>query len=489
MVTKHLEPLVRCVSRRASAHPDKPAVVCGEVSISYAQLWLASCRGSAWLERRHVSAGDRVLLTAHATDPWFAAAYLATHLAGAIAVPLDAKAAAGTIASVVRQTEPVLALAGELLGEFRATAAGSGDFAMPGGREPDPDTPADILFTTGSTGEPKGVLLTHRNITAAARNMIEFVGNAGTDREVVTVPLSHSFGLGRLRANLIAGGTLILVPGLSFPALVFRALEVHRATGLACVPAGVAVLLRQGDRLGDFADQLGYMELGSAPMEAPQRRELMRLLSHTRICMHYGLTEASRSAFIEFHAGRQHLDSIGRPAPNVSIRVRDEARNPVPAGTTGHIQVSGETVMSGYWRDAERTAAVLGEDGWLDTGDLGHFDGDGYLYLDGRGDDLINVGGRKVFPAAVELAAAQFPAVAESACIALPDPQRILGEVPVLYVVPADSGSVDGAALIRFLAGRIEAHAVPVAVHLVTELPKTGSGKLLRSVLRARASG
>jgi long-chain acyl-CoA synthetase len=415
--------------------------------------------------------------------------YLGIHLAGGIAAPIDGRAPTALRREVEDRLAPVLVIAEQKLAEFRSFA----QRPVEGPDHPPQEAPsegdvADILFTTGSTGRPKGVVLTHRNIVSATANIVAFIGSGPEDREVVTLPLSHSFGLGRLRCTLTTGATLILAPGLTFPAVTFDLLSRYRATGPACVPTGVALLLKWGrSRLAEAGETLRYVEIGSAPMPLSTKRELMELLPGTRICMHYGLTEASRSTFLEFHADAAHLESIGKPSPNVAIRIRSDAGEACPTGRTGRLQVRSETVMKEYWRDPEGTRRVCLEDGWLDTGDLGHVDEAGYVHLDARSEDVINVGGKKVYPATVEGAAAEFPGVLESACIGVPDPRGLTGDTPVLYVVESAPGSLDPHALLAHLAARLESHAVPSALRLASSLPKTSSGKLLRSALREAA--
>lgn len=484
-----------CVAEAAGLHasstPDKPALICSGQTLSYGQLWRCAQAVARWLtEARGLSRGDRVVMAANAKDPWFAPTYLGTHLAGAVAVPLDSRISESSRQFVLNRVAPALDLAGRDLDDLRtvlveaSTASAVPQFT---GAALGSEDVADIMFTSGSTGMPKGVVLTHGNIKASATNINAFIGNGAADREVVTLPLSHSFGLGRLRCNLLAGGTVILVPGLTFPAVTFDALARHRATGLASVPAGFALMLRVGgDKLAACAEHLAYIEIGSASMDHRHKRELMRLLPRTRICMHYGLTEASRSAFIEFHRDANHLDSIGRPTPNVSIVVADVAGNPLPAGETGQIRIRAATVMKEYWRDPARTAAALKDDGWLDTGDQGHFDADGYLHFEGRGDDLINVGGRKVYPLEVEVVGEAIDGVAECACVAAPDPDQLLGEVPALYLVLRDGAQLEARQVIDAMRGKLSPYAVPRLVRFVPELPRTDSGKLKRAVLRSR---
>lgn len=484
-----MELIARSLQHHAASRPDRPALVSGSTTLTYGELWSHASSCAAWLATRNVRAQDRVIILGAPDDPWCVVAYFGAHLACAIAVPLDFRTPQATIDEIVARVDPALVIDGTQFSILKQSvlepAPGADDPASALARL-SLDDPADLLFTSGSTGRPKGVMLTHRNIAAATQNIIAFIGNDSSDREVCTVPLNHSFGLGRMRCNIVAGGTLILVPGLRFPALVFKALLAHQATGLSCVPSGLAVLLRvAGEGLAERTGALRYMELGSERMDAPAKRELARLLSSTRICMHYGLTEASRSAFMEFHQDSQHLDSVGKAVGSVLLAVCDEAGTELEPGVTGRILVKGPTVMESYWRDPERTRAAVDDRGWFDTGDLGYLDAAGYLYLQGRSDDVINVGGRKVYPDTVEEAALQFPGVVEAACVASPDPEGLVAEVPALYVVTAEAAPLDAAALIRHLEERIERHAVPRHIRGVGTLPRTASGKLQRAVLRA----
>jgi acyl-CoA synthetase (AMP-forming)/AMP-acid ligase II len=464
----------------AERRPDHTLLIAGKTRLSYRDAWQAAVRVAGRLAELAVVPGDRVIVPFAQNDVSFVIRYLGTHLAGAVAIPIDAKGGELTRTSIATQVEPAFVLTRELADpaiEMHPPAPAASLAAI------DPQAPADILFTSGTTGAPKGVVLSHAAIAAAAANINLFIGNDETSREVVTVPLNHSFGLGRLRCTIAAGGTLVLVPGLTFPTLVFRALAEHRASGLSCVPTGVAVLLRSGrEKLAACGADLRYMEIGSAPMPAAAKKELMQLLPTTRICMHYGLTEASRSAFLDFRADAAHIETVGRPTPNVTIAIHDEQGRTLAAGNTGRIWIKGASIMREYWRDAEQTRRVF-RDGWLDSGDLGAFDADGYLHLVGRQDDVINVGGKKVYPATVEQAAQEHPQVAEAACVGVPDVDGVLGEIPVLFVVTQSAVSAE--ALREFLALKLDAPAVPRELRFVAALPKTASGKLRRSLLKA----
>jgi long-chain acyl-CoA synthetase len=474
--------VIETLARRALQHPERPALISGERRVTYGQLWERVRAAAGEFASCGVVPGDRVLLSAP-SSPAFAYGYFGAHLLGAAAVPLDPQAPAPRREELIRRSSPKLAFgAGGIraIEELESLPLGEGRFEMPAA-----DRLADLLFTTGTTGRPKGVRLTHGNLAAAARHINSVIGNREGDVEVVPLPLYHSFGLGRLRCNLMAGGTVVLVDGFRLPGEIFSALERHRATGLVGVPAGFAVLLRFGARgLGPFAGRLSYVEIGSAPMPMAHKRALMDLLPRTELWMHYGLTEASRSAFIEFHRHRERLDTIGLAAPGVRFRIRAEDGLGLGEGQAGMLWISGGHVSPGYWDDPELSARIF-QDGCMCTGDVAHIGPDGFVVLHGRKDDMINVGGYNVSPDEVERVLADHPGVQEAACVGMADPRQIAGEVVRAFVVPrpgCDRTAEDD--LSRWVAARLEAYKVPVQYQWLDALPRTASGKLVRARLR-----
>ena len=481
------QPIVTNILQFASRHPDKPAIIHGDAITTYGTLANRIQGAANKLRATGIQPGDRIILAA-AKSPSFVYGYFATHLLGAIALPVDPEITDKNLAYIIDQTTPkALFIARDFAyGSLTAIPIDTCD-AAPTATSTTPAPPdlqqtADILFTTGTTGQKKGVVLTHANILAAAININTFIGNTADDREVLPLPLSHSFGLGRLRCNMLAGGTLILVDGFLKARQIFTAFEKWHATGFCFVPAGLQVLFRlSGDKLGNYAAHLKYIEIGSAPMPRENKERLMRLLPQTRICMHYGLTEASRAAFIEFHADKEHLDSIGKPSPNVAMAIRNEQRENVPDGDIGRIHVKGGQVMQTYWQNREETAKTL-QDGWLDTGDVGYRQ-DGYLYLKGRYKDIINIGGRKVAPDEIEELLRQHPAIEDCACIGIQDPENITGESIKAFICLRPGPPPSPEDLTQFLRDRLETYKLPRLYEIIDQIPKTASGKLQRQLL------
>ena len=490
--TTPMESLIEQVTRWAGERPDHPAVAGGGRTLTYAALLRGAAQGAQRIAAAGVAPGDRVLLAATSAID-FVVAYLATHLARAVAVPITPKLSPEQLDTIVGLIRPALLYGapGQRLDGLPCPALPLAEVADPAGTDADRDTllpalddVADILLTSGTTGVPKGTILTHRNLAAAARNITAFIGNDATDVEVLALPLNHSFGLGRLRCQLSAGGTVVLVPGFMFPNRLFDALAAWRATGFSFVPGAWALLRKlTGTGLSRFADQLRWIEIGSSPMPLEDKRLLAELFPRTRICMHYGLTEASRSAFIEFHESADRLDTIGRASPNVRLAAADDTGRLLAAGETGTLVVQGEHVSPGTWTPA----GFVARDGtWVDTGDTGQLDAEGYVHLLGRTGDIINVGGHKVAPVEVEEVLVDHPAILEAACVGVPDPQGLVGSRVKAFLVPVgpDARPPSPHELEHFVRARLESHKIPVAWEWIDAIPKNELGKPRRHLLR-----
>ena len=480
-----LEPLVATLIGHARAFPDRPALRTTTGSISYGTFVRSVGVAAAKIRRTIGGGGQRVLLCGP-NSPELAVAYFAVHAAGGVAVLLDADIPAAATRWIAEDAEVRLALSTrEIDLPVPVTNLATWCRAEEGDPLSEPqcllEDPADLIYTSGTTGRKKGVLLSHANLAHAAVNINAFVGTTCDDLECMPLPLSHSFGLGRLRCMARVGHTLLLLSGLRNPALTLKQLLDARATGLALVPAGIDLILRMTkDRLGDARDHLRYLEIGSAAARPETRRKLLDLLPNTRICHHYGLTEASRAAFLEYHADQDHLGSIGRPSPHVEMAVRDDEGRNLPDGQEGEIVVRGGMVMRQYWKQPELTADVL-RDGWLRTGDRGYRQADGYYYLTGRQGDLVNIGGRKVSPEEVEQALDSHPAVVESACAGIPDPQGVTGECLKACVVLRSEARDEE--LIEWVRSRVEEYKVPRVWQRVERIARTPSGKIQRHLM------
>jgi acyl-CoA synthetase (AMP-forming)/AMP-acid ligase II len=487
----------------AQAEPERAAVADFDCQLSYGDLADAIAAAANRLRRHGVAVGDRVVVAAPNSVRELVA-HLAAIAVGGVAVPIGAVSderlafivADSTARVVVTNTpgDPRRAVLGGgivVLGlDDLATAdvqpaqssLSAAELLAPDLRRP--EQLACLMYTTGSTGEPKGVMLSHRGLGAALAHIIEYVGFSKDDREAVVLPLSHSFGLGEAYCTLITGGFLWINDGLRPMKAVFGGFRDHRITALSTTPSMLRLLLGvyRTPFLASMRD-LRRMIVNSEPLPPEQTADLLTLFPDADIVSYYGLTEASRSTFLR---PRQEPSwryrSAGRPAPRVEVAIHDEADVSVGRQTEGEVCIRGPHLAAGYWRRPEEQAAAF-RDGWLHTGDLGVLDGDGYLTITGRLKDQINVGGLKVSASDIERVIRNHPMTADVAVLGMPDPDGLRGEVVCAVIVPR------GAALaprdvFAFCASRLEAAAQPRHVVLVDRIPRAETGKVLKGELR-----
>lgn len=467
--------------------PDKVALISGDTEITYSQLWdYCLCAAEKLKQDYHLKKGDRVILSA-AGNIEFVYAYFGVHIAGGICVPIDPDTNQTRFEYIEKSTTPVCVMG--LLHNVKKETIPFSDVVNGTSKAtyivPEQSQVADILFTTGTTGAPKGVALSYNNLSAAARNINAFIGNTSSDVELLALPVSHSFGLGRLRCSLSKGATVVMLGTFANVKKFFKEMARCQVTMFAMVPASWGFIKKMsGKYIGKFADQLKFIEIGSSFMPVEDKELLMSLLPKTRICMHYGSTEASRSAFMEFHTYKDNLLSIGKASPNVEIKIFTSQGTPAALGEEGEVCVKGEHVTCSYWNETPERFASDFYDGYFRTGDCGTMDAEGNIYLKSRIKEMINVGGKKVSPMEVEDILNTIPGIKESACIGIPDPGIVLGEVVKAFIVVDDNLSDEE--IIQQLRPQLEVYKLPVEIERINDIPKTGSGKIQRLSLKKK---
>lgn len=467
--------------------PDKVALISGDTEITYSQLWdYCLCAAEKLKQDYHLKKGDRVILSA-AGNIEFVYAYFGVHIAGGICVPIDPDTNQTRFEYIEKSTTPVCVMG--LLHNVKKETIPFTDVVNGTSKAtyivPEQSQEADILFTTGTTGAPKGVALSYNNLSAAARNINAFIGNTSTDVELLALPVSHSFGLGRLRCTLSKGATVVMLGTFANVKKFFKEMARCQVTMFAMVPASWGFIKKMsGKYIGKFADQLKFIEIGSSFMPVEDKELLMSLLPNTRICMHYGSTEASRSAFMEFHTYKDNLLSIGKASPNVEIKIFTSQGTPAALGEEGEVCVKGEHVTCSYWNETPERFASDFYDGYFRTGDCGTMDAEGNIYLKSRIKEMINVGGKKVSPMEVEDILNTIPGIKESACIGIPDPGIVLGEVVKAFIVADDNLSDEE--IMQQLRPQLEVYKLPVEIERINAIPKTGSGKIQRLSLKKK---
>jgi acyl-CoA synthetase (AMP-forming)/AMP-acid ligase II len=337
--------------------------------------------------------------------------------------------------------------------------------------------PAMIIYTSGTTSNPKGVTLSHGNLAANARTIVEYLEIDSKDKVLSVLPFHFSYGSSVLNSNLIAGAHIVIEDNLAFPHVTLRRMQDEEITGFPGVPSTFALLLGRCS-LGDYdLSHLRYTTQAGGPMPRAHIEQLQQLLAHVRTFIMYGQTEATaRLTYLPPDKLVEKMGSVGLPLRDVEIQIRTDGRA-VPGGQVGEICVRGPNVMLGYWRDPGLSAEVL-RDGWLHTGDLGHLDDDGYLFIDGRAQEMIKVGAFRVSPQEIEEVLSECASVEQAAVVAIPD--DLLGQAVKAILVLRPGTEADVRAVKAHCKKRLASYKIPKVVEFVAALPRTSSGKIQR---------
>lgn len=488
--------IVEAVIAHAKETPDKLAVGFKKNRITYGQL-IRQVKSMAYelKERYGIQKGDFCMISG-VSKPDYVVGYLAIQYLGAVSVPTEKTAKPENILDVYEYTQPKIVLAdGKILSEeirvcslkeLYLSAAEHADQQQDIAMEEREDREiAEILFTTGTTGKPKGTMLTVGNIYSITHNNRDGVGIGQKDCELIPLPLNHSLGLRVLRTLLYVGATAVLQNGFTFAQEIEKNINEFGCTGMVIVPASLEVIYRQmQDKFPEIMGKLRYMEVGAGSLGYDMKKKLTKVLPNTHIVNTWGSTETGGVIFLEVTNYPDKYTSLGKPISGAKIKIVDSEGKEVLAkdiDTAGRMVLQGPMQMAGYFHMPEATAETL-VDGWLYTNDIVYTDEDGFVYMMGRADDIINVGGEKVSPIEVENIAQEYEGVVECACIGVDDPEGILGRVPVLYVVPESSGYQEEE-FVKFLAGRMERYKLPQKYRMISELPRNRMKKLDRKAL------
>ena len=473
-------PLLQAVMDSAEMDADKSAVIMNGVKVSYLELATNIRKSASVLRALGIQYGDCIMLSAH-KDIEYIYLYLGAHILGITNVIVDAESNEDRLHFIEDKVQPKYCFGSKserypssLFPELDIT--GADEYTTNEGQVNDTDI-AEILFTTGTTGNPKGVCLSYANIYASASNINSYIGNKSDDIELLALPICHSFGMGRIRCTLLKGATIIILGSFANVRAMFKAIEDFHVTGFGVVPAAWAYIRKMsGRRIGKYASQIRYIEIGSASMPSETKKEMLELFPDTRICMHYGLTEASRNCFQEFH-DLDHLDTIGKPVcDKVDVQIYDEEGTQLKPGEKGELCVKGNMVLARYLDPKDNENAFWGE--YFRTGDCGFIDKEGYIHLLGREKELINVGGKKVSPMEVEDATCAL-GVGDCVCVPMKDPDGIMGELVVCYILK-DSTTLTFGEIAQQLSEKLEFYKRPVAYEWIDKIPQTSSGKKQR---------
>src|SRR6266542_1197 len=341
---------------------------------------------------------------------------------------------------------------------------------------------AVILYTSGTTGVPKGVALSHANLESNARSAAQLYELDREDWGVVVLPLSHSYGLTVMNAGNLLGTRAALLRWFS-PEEVLKTIQEFKAVAMSGVPTMFVYLLNYPDAGRYDTSSMRVWGSGAAPLPVEIVEPFEKKFGG-KLMEGYGLNEASPVVSAHRLSGMRKLGSVGQPIPGVQVSIQALDDHPLPVGEVGELCVKGPNVMVGYYQNPEETARTI-RHGWLHTGDMGRLDGDGFLYIVERKKDLVIRGGFNIYPREVEEALYAFPKVVEAAVVGMADP--LMGEEVLAFVVLKDGATATAEEVIAFCQSRLARFKCPKEVRFVDSLPKSPIGKILRKELRAQA--
>jgi O-succinylbenzoate-CoA ligase len=485
-------------ARRARKTPHRTALLHEGRAISYATLHERTTRLARALGRVGVRRGDRVAYLGP-NHPSYLETLFASGLLGAVFVPLNTRLSAPEIAYQLGDSgagilirSPGLAALAERLPRDTVRHVISADgpeyerllaesSAEPLDERVAPDEPCLIMYTSGTTGRPKGAVLSHANITWNAVNVLVDHDLIADEVALVSAPLFHTAALNmQTLPVLLKGGACVLVPAFD-PADTLRLMARHRVTFMFGVPAMFDQIARQPEWPEAELSSLRLLTCGGSPV--PTRLIATYQERGLTFLQGYGMTEAAPGVlFLDAEHAVSKAGSAGVPHFFSDVRVARPDLTPAPAGETGEVLVRGPHVMTGYWGLPEETAEAFAE-GWFRTGDAARTDADGYVTIVDRLKDVIISGGENIYPAEVENAILAHPDVAECAVIGIPD--ETWGEVGRAVVVARAGAGPEAEEVLAFLDGRIARYKIPKSLVVADELPRTPSGKLLKSRIRS----
>ena len=485
-------------------HRDSDALITADRAWTYEELGRLTGAVASFIGSTDLKRGDRVaILLPNCAE--YVATFYGTHLAGCAVVALNIQEPATVLARLIEHCGARLLFVDASLRELKKLieltadidlevvevsdhsrrwteiqAASSPDFRryIVDSRSTDL---AAIVYTSGTTGNPKGVMQSQRNLFANTESILNYLPISWVDRCFNVLAFYYSFGNSIMHTHLTAGACIILQNHVAFPHSVLQRMADENASSFYGVPTTFALLFGPDRLKGLEFPSLRYIAQAGGPMSVAQQQQLSKDLPGTDIYVMYGQTEATaRLSYLKPEHIVAKAGSVGKAIPGVELRVGSSPESTHSAETPGDVYAFGENIMMGYWNDSAATSEVI-RDGWLRTGDLGYFDSDGFLFLTGRSSDMIKTGANRVSPSEIEDVVGRLPGVKEVGAYAVND--DILGQAIAVAIVSEGTQKLSAKDIQRQCMDGLSNFKIPKYVRFVSDLPKTSSGKLKRHVL------
>jgi acyl-coenzyme A synthetase/AMP-(fatty) acid ligase len=478
-----METIVERLFINAKKNPEKTAVVFENESINYRMLGKRTLQCFHLFKELGVSASDKIIIQGKYTT-WFVACIFAAHLCNAVAIPIGNKPSEMAVLSLADRVAAKLVITDfhidrennilfTTLEECRKFDESFETIVYP-----PIDSIADIIFTTGTTGNSKGVELTHRNLLINVMvDTYEFEAkpyNVG----ITLVPINHAAPVWLLYLTIYHGATYIFIEGMNKIKLMFDYMDYYNVRSMYIPPASITALSRLSkDKLHDYADQMICVSTSSAPMQVFQQNYLREMLPKSILYFSYSSSENGIISVYRYHKDFRDITCCGRPCIGVDVRIVDDDYEEVPVGEPGRIIIKSAMNMKGYYQMPELNAEVF-RDGWFLSNDMGYIDAEGFLYVLGRKDDIINIGGYKVYPSEIEVAALKIEGVSD--CICFSDNDDITGQAAKLLIKKSSGCDKTVVDIKKQLAFFLDSYKIPRSIEFIDQIERTFNGKLDR---------
>ena len=461
-------------------HPDKIAIIDNDSKLTYSELHEEVNNFSSFLNKFPKNSVVSLLFD---NTHEFIISYLGTINSGCIAHLIPTGISQKNLIDQISSAKPKLVLASENhfskiteiesenIEKLRFLEVKKTSYQD---RKPQPSDYAYLIYTSGTTSSPKGVPVTHSNCVFTTSNIVRTLQYSQDDIDVLPLPLSHSFGLGCLHTSFYVGSTLIIHKTTEIPQIL-DSIKNHHASTLAAIPSTLSKIV--SNSFNDSSNTLSNLRLiitNSTFLPPETTKKLKKILKNGKVATYYGLTEASRSTFMIFD-GDDNIESVGKPSDGISLKLVSNDNEP----TIGEVWIKGRNVIDNYWSDEHTKENLI--DGWLKTGDLGRID-NGYLYILGRVDDLINISGEKVYPQEIERVVKVLTGIDD--VIAVPMKHEVFGEVVKLFVKKSIESNISKTEILTHCIKNLERFKVPAKVEFVEDFPRTDYGKIKRFMLK-----
>lgn len=479
------------IRQHALRQPDQTAIIIDDQLTTYGELYRKISRVAAFLSENGVKEGTHVVTVAQPDLDYVVCEYAILGL-GAVHIPAENRVPVQRLTEIAEAVNAEVVISPEKpLSNTKWIDCSSikteGETLLDWTPVPVTDECSEIIFTTGTTGKSKGVMLSSHCLEVYLAAMNPSFGLKGNSVFLVTTPLNHVGGLHRIHQCMAEGCTVILMDGIKNLKGFFHAIHTYGVTHTYLPPASVKMLLTLAKKeLAKLNGKLEFIYTASAPFPMADIEKLMELLPDTRLHQGYGSSETGSICNCQYNAPGKTINSLGAPYPGVEVILQDADGNPVVGpNQEGYIRSRSGMNMLGYYNEPELTREVL-KDGFVYSKDLMYFDEDGELHFAGRGDDVINIRGFKVAPVEIEDVAMKYPGIHD--CVCLPYDDRMRGRILKLLVCLQENTPLDSEGLTAFLSEKLEAYKIPQIVEAIEQMERTANGKLNRKLMISRYS-